>query len=80
MVISPDEMNKHLKTIIIAPMTTKSHDYPTRLKIKFAGKMGWIVVDQIRTVDRIRFIKKMGTISTSSIKELKKKIQEMLVD
>ncbi|QEE16983.2 type II toxin-antitoxin system PemK/MazF family toxin [Promethearchaeum syntrophicum] len=79
-VISPDEMNKHLKTIIIAPMTTKSQDYPTRIKIKFAGKMGWLVVDQIRTVDRIRFVKKMGTISSSSIKELKKKVQEMLVD
>ena len=79
-VISPNEMNKFLKTIIIAPMTTKSHDYPTRIKIEFAGKLGWIVVDQIRTVDRMRFIKKMGTISASTINELKGKIQEMLVD
>ena len=73
-------MNKFLKTIIIAPMTTKSHDYPTRVKLSFAGKTGWIVIDQIRTVDRQRFIKKMGLLDVKTIKEIKEKIQEMLVD
>ena len=79
-VLSPNEMNKYLKTIIIAPMTTKSHDYPTRVKLRFAGKTGWIVIDQIRTVDRQRFIKKMGILEAKTIKEIKEKIQEMLVE
>ena len=78
--ISPNEMNKYLKTIIIAPMTTKSHDYPTRVQLSFASKMGWIVIDQIRTVDRQRFIKKLGILDKKTIKEIKEKIQEMLVD
>jgi len=78
--ISPNEMNKYLKTTIIAPMTTKSHDNPTRVKLKFAGKTGWIVIDQIRTVDRQRFIKKLGTLDAKTIKEIKGKIQEMLVE
>ena len=78
--ISPNEMNKYLKTIIIAPMTTKSHDYPTRVQLSFVGKTGWIVIDQIRTVDRHRFIKKLGILDKKTIKEIKEKIQEMLVD
>ena len=78
--ISPNEMNKYLKTTIIAPMTTKTHNYPTRIKLKFAGKTGWIVIDQIRTVDRQRFIKKLGILETKTVKEIKGKIQEMLVD
>ena len=73
-------MNKYLKTIIIAPMTTKSHDYPTRVQLSFVGKTGWIVIDQIRTVDRHRFIKKLGILDKKTIKEIKEKIQEMLVD
>ena len=79
-VISPNEMNKYLKTTIIAPMTTKSHDYPTRVKLSFAGKTGWIVIDQIRTVDRQRFIKKLGILEAKTVNEIKEKIQEMLVD
>ena len=73
-------MNKYLKTIIIAPMTTKSHDYPTRVQLSFVGKTGWIVIDQIRTVDRHRFIKKLGILDKKTIKKIKEKIQEMLVD
>ena len=79
-IISPDEMNKYLETIIIAPMTTKSHEYPTRVKLKFAGKTGWIVLDQIRTVDRKRMIKNLGTLKPQTILEIKEAIQEMLVD
>ena len=58
LVISPNEMNQNLATIIIAPMTTKSHDFPTRVRVNFGGKIGWIVLDQIRTVDKIRLVKK----------------------
>jgi mRNA interferase MazF len=64
-VISPDEMNKYIQTIIIAPMTTKSHAYPTRVKLKFAGKTGWVVLDQIRSVDRKRIVKKIGKHTSS---------------
>jgi len=60
-VISPDEMNRNIETVIIAPMTTQGHAYPTRVHVRFKGKEGWIVLDQIRTVDRKRLIKKTGT-------------------
>ncbi len=63
LIISPDEMNNFLTTIIIAPMTTKTREYPTRVPVNFAGKQGEIVLDQIRTVDRLRLIKKLGTVS-----------------
>ncbi len=79
-VISPDEMNRSIQTVIIAPMTTKSHPYPTRVKVKFAGKVGWIVLDQIRTIDRKRLIKNLGEISGNEIENVKSVLQEMLVD
>ena len=60
-IVSPNEMNEHIETIIIAPMTTKSHKYPTRIEINFQNKTGWIVLDQIRTVDRKRLIKNIQT-------------------
>jgi len=79
-IISPDEMNQHISTIIIAPMTTKSHAYPTRIPLTFQGKKGWIVLDQIRTIDKRRVIKKIGKISTNKIAEIKNVINEMLVE
>lgn len=80
LIISPDEMNNNLSTVIIAPMTTKSHGYPTRVEIKFGGKHGWIVLDQIRTVDQARLVKKLGVMNQKDIKEVKRVIKEMLVD
>ena len=80
LVISPDEMNHNIGTVIIAPMTTKSHSYPTRVEVKFDNKDGWIVLDQIRTVDKIRLVKQLGKISKKEILEVKKTIKEMLVD
>ena len=79
-VVSPDEMNRNIKTVIIAPMTTKSHDYPSRVKTVFQGKTGWIVLDQIRTVDRRRFVKKLGRIHNKAVVNIKGVIREMLVD
>ena len=79
-VISPNEMNRNIQTIVIAPMTTKSHDYPTRVKVKFQSKNGWIVLDQIRTVDKRRLVKKLGRITRSEIEKVKDVIKEMLVD
>jgi mRNA interferase MazF len=79
-VISPNEMNNNINTIIIAPLTTKSHKYPTRIPVTFKGKKGWIIVDQIRTIDKKRIIKEVGIISGKSVFEIKSIIKEMLVD
>jgi len=79
-VISPDEMNSNIQTVIIAPMTTKSHDYPIRVKIKFQDKTGWIVLDQIRTVEKRRLVKRLGKITKSEKERVKGVIKEMLVD
>jgi mRNA interferase MazF len=61
-VISPDEMNRHIRAIIIAPLTSANRSYPTRVECEFGGKSGQIVLDQIRTVDKSRLVKKLGTI------------------
>ncbi len=80
LVISPNEMNESIQTIIIAPMTTKSHPYPTRVPIKFEKKDGWIVLDQLRTIDRKRLIKKIGKINKKEVELVKNVLQEMLID
>ena len=80
LVISPDEMNSNIRTVIIAPMTTKSHEYPTRIPVRFDKKSGWIVLDQIRTVDKSRLAKKLGRISDKEIAAVKDVIKQMLVD
>ena len=79
-IISPDEINRNIQTIIIAPMTTKSHDYPTRVVVKLQGTSGWVVLDQIRTVDKRRLVKRLGRITRSEIEKVKSVIKEMLVD
>jgi len=80
LIVSPDEMNRHLKTIMIAPLTSKSHDYPTRVAIRLDGKDAWVVLDQMRTVDRSRLINKLGKIDRRAIHKVKEIIKEMLVD
>ena len=62
LIVSPDEMNKHIRTIIVAPMTTSGKDYPTRISCTFKKKKGQIVLDQMRTIDKTRLVKKLGTI------------------
>jgi len=79
-VISPDEMNKYLNTIVIAPMTTTSKQYPTRVEIKHDNKIGWVVLDQIRTIDKQRIIKELGRLSKPEIKEVKSILKETFVD
>ena len=79
-IVSPDEMNKYLRTIVIAPMTTSSKNYPTRIEVKHDSKIGWIVLDQIRTIDKQRIIKSLGRLSKPEIKELKAIIKETFVD
>ena len=80
LVLSPDEMNDNIRTVIIAPMTTKSHVYPTRIPVRFDKKSGWIVLDQIRTVDKARLVKRLGRISSRDIAVVKDIIKQMLVD
>lgn len=79
-VLSPDEMNKHLRTVVIAPMTTSSKNYPTRIEVKHDNKIGWIVLDQIRTIDKQRIINDLGKLSKPEIKEVKSVIKETFVD
>ena len=79
-ILSPDEMNLNIDTIIIAPMTTKSRSYPTRVKVTFERKLGWIVLDQIRTIDKIRLKEKTGPLKETEITEVKSILKEMLID
>jgi len=77
LVISPDEMNRHIKTVIIAPMTSGGKDYPTRVSCKFRKKQGQIVLDQIRTIDKSRLIKKLGTIDSKAQSEVITILQQL---
>ena len=65
-IISPDEMNRHLDTLIVAPMTTASRPYPTRVATRFRGRAGQIVLDQIRTIDRSRIVRRVGRLDPLS--------------
>jgi mRNA interferase MazF len=79
-VISPNEMNKHLRTIIIAPITSKSRDYMTRVKFDLEGNDNWIAIDQIRTIDLTRIIKTIGELDKKEVKRIKSIIKETFVD
>lgn len=79
-VISPNEMNKYLKTVVLVPMTTNLNDYPTRVKVQHDGKKGMIAIDQIRTVDKSRIIKILGTLNSTEIANCKEVIKETYVE
>ncbi len=79
-VISPDEMNKYLRAIVVAPMTSSSKSYPTRVEVKHNKKKGWVVVDQIRTIDRKRIVKLFNSLTDKEISKVKTIIQETYVD
>jgi mRNA interferase MazF len=76
-VISPDEMNRHIRTVIVAPMTTKGQPYPTRVSCRFAGRTAQVVLDQIRTVDKVRLVKRLGKLPPSAQEEVLAKLAEM---
>ncbi len=76
-IISPDEMNHHISTVIVAPMTTKVRDYPTRIVCEFQNKFGHIVLDQIRTIDKSRLVKRMGKLSSTEQDNLITALQPM---
>ena len=79
-VLSPNEMNKYLQTIVIAPMTSSSKPYPTRAEVRHKTAKGWIAIDQIRTIDRIRIVKRFETLTEKEIEKIKNIIQETFVD
>jgi mRNA interferase MazF len=77
LIISPDEMNRYIATVIVAPMTTKGRDYPTRVQCSFKGKDGQIVLDQLRTVDKSRLVQKLGRIDQQTQEEVLSILAEM---
>jgi mRNA interferase MazF len=79
-IISPDEMNNYIETIVVAPMTSSSKNYPTRVEIKHNKTKGWVVIDQISTIDKKRVIKIFGFLSDKEITNVKSTIKETFVD
>ena len=80
LVVSPNEINRHVATIIVAPMTTKGKSYPTRVQCQFEGKAGQIVLDQLRTVDKKRLVKRLGRIDKKTQKEVLATLAEMFAE
>lgn len=77
LVVSPDELNAHLRTVIVAPMTTGGHPYPFRVACRFEKKQGHVVLDQLRTVDSERLVKRLGTLSPATLETVLDRLQEM---
>ena len=80
LVISPDEMNEHVSTVIVAPMTTKGRLYPTRIPVRFQRKAGQIVLDQIRTVDKARLVRRLGRIQLAKQAEVLAALAELFAE
>jgi mRNA interferase MazF len=80
LIISPDEMNNHIATVIVAPMTSKRRDYPTRVNCQFEGQDGQIVLDQIRAVDKTRLVKNLGMISADAQTEVLAVLLDMFAE
>jgi mRNA interferase MazF len=76
-VVSPDEMNRSIATVIVAPMTTQRRSYPTRVRCRFQRKVGEVVLDQIRTVDRSRLVRRLGRLDRSTAEQVRNILQEM---
>ncbi|MGB3590034.1 MAG: type II toxin-antitoxin system PemK/MazF family toxin [Tunicatimonas sp.] len=79
-IISPDEMNKHLKKITIAPITSQSKAYPTRMEINIRSRPNWVVIDQIRTIDKSRITRTVGKLTDGETAKIKEVIRETFVD
>ncbi|MBE9015713.1 type II toxin-antitoxin system PemK/MazF family toxin [Chroococcidiopsidales cyanobacterium LEGE 13417] len=79
-IVSPNEINQYIATVIVAPMTTKGQPYPTRIACQFQGKDGQIVLDQIRTVDKTRLVKKLGQINSNEQKAVLDILAEMFAE
>ncbi len=77
LVLSPDEMNEPLRTVIIAPMTTVTRPYPTRIAVRFQGKRGQVALDQLRAVDQQRLVRKLGMVSANIARQVSSVLVEM---
>lgn len=77
LVVSPDEMNRYLRTVVVAPMTTVTRLYPARVPVRFQGKRGQVALDQLRAVDRQRLLRKLGTVSASTAQAVSATLLEM---
>jgi mRNA interferase MazF len=80
LIISPDEMNRHVATVIVAPMTTKGRAYPTRVPCRFQGRDGQVVLDQIRTIDKGRLLQRLGRVSTRTQKAVLAVLSELFAE
>ena len=76
-VVSPDEMNEHLRTVVVAPMTTSGNAYPFRVACRFEGKAGYVVLDQVRTIDRERIARTLGRMTNQTMAKMLAALQEM---
>lgn len=76
-VVSPDELNAHLRTLIVAPMTTGGHPYPFRVGCRFQQKAGHVVLDQLRTVDTERLVRRLGALTPTTVDQISGRLQEM---
>lgn len=79
-VVSPDELNAHLRTVIVAPMTTAGRAYPWRIRCRFQSRWGYVVLDELRTVDRERLVKRLGVLSASTMADVLGGLQEMFAE
>ncbi|MBA2259479.1 MAG: type II toxin-antitoxin system PemK/MazF family toxin [Acidobacteria bacterium] len=80
LVISPDELNEHLRTVIVAPMTTGGHAYPWRITCRFQSRSGFVALDQLRTVDSERLVKRLGRLSIATTTDVLETLQEMFAE
>jgi mRNA interferase MazF len=80
LIVSPNEMNKHLATVVVCPIISQSKNYPTRVSFELDGQINWIVIDQIRTIDKGRVTKTIGRLDDESIKQVKEIIKKAYVD
>jgi mRNA interferase MazF len=80
LVVSPDEMNLHVATVIVAPMTTASRPYPTRVPCRFQGKQGQVALDQLRTVDKVRLVRRLGRLGPAAQRGVLGTLQEMFAE
>jgi len=80
LVVSPDELNQHLRTAMVAPMTTGGHAYPWRIACRFHNRSGFVALDQLRTVDSERFLKRLGRLTPSTLTQVLRALQEMFAE
>jgi mRNA interferase MazF len=79
-IVSPDELNDHLRTVIVAPMTTSGRAYPWRIRCRFQNRSGYVVLDQLRTVDRERLVKRLGVLTAATLSEVLDSLHEMFAE